>query len=166
MSKSQWRTTRRVPFVPFNAPLMLPTFQVSTLNRLSQSHNEYASKSTPVAQSDSSFIQQRLSARQAKRVAKVAKRQEKSDALKEEVRLFSFISKKKSNNPKRATFSFAMATFWTPWIDTSKLSPCTGHLSRRFCCPIWPPRISSWTCPWNGFLFVSKNTNHSNIQVP
>lgn len=53
---------------------------------MSQIRGEKASEHFPVARND--FIQEKLSARQAKRDAKAAERQEKSDALKEEVALF------------------------------------------------------------------------------
>ncbi|KAF8553339.1 TPR-like protein [Imleria badia] len=46
------------------------------------------SGSAPMAQNDSSLIQEKLSARQAKRSAKAGERQEKSDALKEEGNAF------------------------------------------------------------------------------
>jgi len=65
---------------------------------MSQSHSEQVSESTPVTQNGSSLIQEKLSARQAKRAVKAAERQEKSDALKEEVCLFSSTFKQEASN--------------------------------------------------------------------
>ncbi|KAI9461374.1 hypothetical protein HD554DRAFT_1520179 [Boletus coccyginus] len=55
---------------------------------MSQSRSEQVSECTPVTQNDSSLIQEKLSARQAKRAVKAAERQKKSDALKEEGNVF------------------------------------------------------------------------------
>ncbi|KAF8137160.1 hypothetical protein EV363DRAFT_1316886 [Boletus edulis] len=50
---------------------------------MSQSRGGQVSETTSVARNDSSLIQERLSARQAKRATKAAERREKSDVLKE-----------------------------------------------------------------------------------
>ena len=69
-----------------------------------------------------------------------------------------------SNNPKKGQRFLSQWQLFGRLIDTNKpVSLCTGHLPSPFCCPIWPPRISSWTRPWNGFLSVSKNAYHLNI---
>ncbi|KAG8216628.1 hypothetical protein J3R82DRAFT_6823 [Butyriboletus roseoflavus] len=118
---------------------------------MSHSRNAKASESSLVARNDA--IQGRLSTREAKRVAKAADRQEKSDAFKEEVSLFSLSLKivNQQTTNIRVTPSFVMAISKTLWNGTNEPLTYTSDLQSLFYWLIWRLHISSWACLSNYF---------------